>query len=186
MPPRIFFPEMFALVARIVHNELMTFNEWLQNLPGSPSPSQAADRADVSRATLIRHSKAGATTAEYAVKIARAYNVNEVQALLDLNFIEEAAVLELSIEKALGHAKNSQLWVELSKRSDPESRRLYRAEGKPGVIDLDDDTIASENDAQVFNFPTPDQEEEFEPERYVAKRKRPEPAEGDDDYGPGA
>ncbi|MCK2200522.1 hypothetical protein [Corynebacterium callunae] len=164
----------------------MNIKEWLTTLPGSPSVSQAADHAEVSKATFLRHEKKGETTAEYAIKIARAYNINEVQALLDLGFIEEAAVLEIAVDNALGFAKNSQLWVEISKRADPEARRLFRAEGNPGVIDLDDDTIAIEDDAQVFNFPIPDQEEEFEPERYVAKRKRSEPAEGDDDYGSGA
>lgn len=128
----------FAQRIDIVHNEPMNFNEWLKTLPESPTASQAANAANVSRATTIRHEKAGATTAEYAVKIARAYNVNEIQALIDLGFVDEAAVMEMAVEKALGLAKNSQLLAEMNKRHDPEARRLYRAEGKPGVIDLDD------------------------------------------------
>lgn len=128
----------FAQRIDVVHNEHMNFNEWLNTLPESPTASQAANAANVSRATTIRHEKAGATTAEYAVKIARAYNVNEIQALIDLGFVDEAAVMEVAIEKALGLAKNSQILAEMNKRHDPEARRLYRAEGKPGVIDLDD------------------------------------------------
>lgn len=162
----------------MVHNEPMNIKEWLSALPGSPTVSQAADHAGVSKATFLRHEKKKETTAEYVVKIARAYNVNEVQALIDLGFIDEAAVMELAIENALGFATNSQLWVEQSKRADPEARRLFRGEGVPGVVDLDDEAVG----AEVFEFPTPD----VEPERYVAKTKKPEPREGDDDYGPGA
>ena len=116
----------------------MNINEWLNSLPGSPTVSQAADHAGVSKATFLRHEKNGKTTAEYVTKIARAYDVNEIQSLINLGFVQEAAVMEVAIEKALGLAKNSQLLAEMNKRHDPESRRLYRAEGKPGVIDLDD------------------------------------------------
>lgn len=137
----------------LVHNEPMNIKEWLNTLPGAPTVSQAADHAEVSKATFLRHEKKGETTAEFAIKIARAYSVNEVQALLDLGFIEEAAVLELAVEAALGFAKNSQLYAEMNKRNDPDERRLYRSEGIPGVIDLDDETVAQE-DAQVFEFPT--------------------------------
>lgn len=172
---------MFSL---LVHNEPMNIKEWLNTLPGSPTVSQAADHAEVSKATFLRHEKRGETTAEYVIKIARAYNVNEVQALLDLGFIEEAAILELAIERALGFAKNSQLYAEMNRRNDPEGRRLYRAEGIPGVIDLDDETIAVA-DAQLFKLPTSPAVDD-EPERYVAKRKKREPSEGDDDYGSGA
>lgn len=116
----------------------MNINEWLNSLPGSPTVSQAADHAGVSKATFLRHEKNGKTTAEYVTKIARAYDVNEIQSLINLGFVQEAAVMEVAIEKALGLAKNSQLLAEMSKRHDPEARRIFRAEGKPGVIDLDD------------------------------------------------
>lgn len=116
----------------------MNINEWLNSLPGSPTVSQAADHAGVSKATFLRHEKNGKTTAEYVTKIARAYDVNEIQSLINLGFVQEAAVMEVAIEKALGLAKNSQILAEMNKRHDPEARRLYRAEGKPGVIDLDD------------------------------------------------
>ena len=122
----------------LVHNEPMSIKEWLNSLPGAPTVSQAADRAGVSKATFLRHDKNGKTTAEFVIKIARAYNVNEVQSLINLGFVDEAAVLEVAIERALGLAKNSQILAEMNKRHDPEARRLYRAEGKPGVIDLDD------------------------------------------------
>jgi hypothetical protein len=116
----------------------MNIKERLDSLPSAPTVSQAADFAGVSKATFLRHEKTGKTTAESVVKIARAYNVNEVQSLINLGFVDEAAIMEVAIEKALGMAKNSQILAEMNKRHDPEARHLYRAEGKPGVIDLDD------------------------------------------------
>lgn len=158
----------FAQRINMVHNELMNFNEWLNALPESPTASQAANAANVSRATTIRHEKAGATTAEYAVKIARAYNVNEIQALIDLGFVDEAAVMEMAVEKALGLAKNSQILAEMNKRHDPEARRLYRAEGKPGVIDLDDHRSPDPmSDADDMNDGTV-REFDYAPEEYAA------------------
>lgn len=146
----------------------MNINEWLNSLPGSPTVSQAADHAGVSKATFLRHEKNGKTTAEYVTKIARAYDVNEIQSLINLGFVQEAAVMEVAIEKALGLAKNSQLLAEMNKRHDPEARRLYRAEGKPGVIDLDDhrspDPLSDAddmNDGTVSEF-------DYAPEEYAA------------------
>ena len=146
----------------------MNINEWLNSLPGSPTVSQAADHAGVSKATFLRHEKNGKTTAEYVTKIARAYDVNEIQSLINLGFIQEAAVMEVAIEKALGLAKNSQLLAEMNKRHDPEARRLYRAEGKPGVIDLDDHRSPDPlSDADDMNDGTV-REFDYAPEEYAA------------------
>ena len=146
----------------------MNINEWLNSLPGSPTVSQAADHAGVSKATFLRHEKNGKTTAEYVTKIARAYDVNEIQSLINLGFVQEAAVMEVAIEKALGLAKNSQLLAEMNKRHDPEARRLYRAEGKPGVIDLDDHRSPDPmSDADDMNDGTV-REFDYAPEEYAA------------------
>lgn len=109
----------------MVHNEPMELQKWLENLPGSPTVSQAADHADVSKATFLRHAKKGATTAEYAISIARAYKVNEVQALVDLGFITADAVAAVGVENALRIATNRQLLNEINRRSDPEATRLF-------------------------------------------------------------
>ncbi len=159
----------FAQRNVIVHNEHMTFNDWLNHLPGSPTPSQAADAAKLSRATVLRHHEKNATTAEYVIKIARAYNINEIQALIDLGYVNEASVLELAIENALGMAKNSQMLAELDRRVDPDARRVFRGEGAE-IVDLDDRRT------------TPDVQDLD----YAADHRVPEPEEGDDDYGPGA
>ncbi len=128
----------------MVHNEPMNIEEWLHTLPGSPTVSQAADHTPgVSKATFLRHADKGKTTAEYVIAIARAHNVNEIQALADLGFVEEAAVIEMAIDKALGMATNSKLLEEINKRVDPEARRLFHGDGVPGIIDVRDDELAT-------------------------------------------
>lgn len=122
----------------------MNIEEWLNTLPGSPTVSQAADHTPgVSKATFLRHADKGKTTAEYVIAIARAHNVNEIQALADMGFIEEAAVVEMAIDKALGMATNSKLLEEINKRVDPEARRLFRGDEMPGIIDVRDDDLAA-------------------------------------------
>lgn len=134
------------MFCRLVHNEPMTLQEWLKSLPGSPTVSQAADHSGVSKATLLRHDKKGETTAEYAISIARAYEVNEVQALIDLGFITEKAVRELGITMSLDMATNEALLEQVLRRSDPQARVLFGNDG-------DDDVIGLRPDFRVVSTP---------------------------------
>ncbi len=129
----------------MVHNEPMELQDWLNNLPGSPTVSQAADHAEVSKATFLRHAKKGETTAEYVVTISRSYNVNEVDSLVELGFISADAVAEIGIARALHKATNEQLLDEILRRSDPEARYLFGE---------DDDTIGLADGADVFELST--------------------------------
>lgn len=109
----------------MVHNEPMTLQDWLKSLPDSPTASQAADRAGVSKATFLRHQKKGETTAEYAIAISRAYGVNEIKSLLDLGFISLQAVKEISVQVSVGRMSNQQILDEILRRSDPEALNLF-------------------------------------------------------------
>lgn len=122
----------------------MELQEWITALPGSPTVSQAADHAGVSKATFLRHAKKGETTAEYAVAISRAYDVNEVETLVSLGFITAEAVDDYGVVQALEQATNRQILDEIMRRSDPEARHLFGA---------DEDTIGLADDAEVFELP---------------------------------
>lgn len=122
----------------------MELQEWITALPGSPTVSQAADHAGVSKATFLRHAKKGETTAEYAVAISRAYDVNEVETLVSLGFITAEAVDDYGVVQALERATNRQILDEIMRRSDPEARQLFGA---------DEDTIGLADDAEVFELP---------------------------------
>lgn len=114
----------------------MELQEWLAALPGSPTVSQAADHSGISKATLLRHAKAGKTTAEFIIIISRAYGVNEVESLLTLGFITTSAIDEFGIEGALEGATNQQLLGEIMRRSDPEARYLFGNAGDEETIGL--------------------------------------------------
>ena len=174
-----------------VHNEPMQLRKWIASLPGSPTVSQAADYAGVSKATLLRHDKKDETTAEYAVAIARAYGVNEVQALIDLDMLDSKAVQEIGIEHALRNATNEQLLDEIMRRSDPEANYLFGGGDDPKVIDLQTDALATPVDelAQRRRAETTPGFSETAPgdqaENYAADWSETEPEMGDDNYNDG-
>ena len=166
----------------MVHNEPMELQEWLNELPGSPTVSQAADHSDISKATLLRHAKAGKTTAEFVIIISRAYGVNEIESLLALGFITSSAIDEYGVEAALEGATNQQLLDEIMRRSDPEARYLFGNDTDDDVIGLDpsiapvaslDDARSNSTDSDVHARP------------YAADSSDTEPEPGDDDYHDG-
>lgn len=131
----------------------MNIEQWFNTITGGESQRTVAQKINIQQSKLSRQIAAGKLDPVIIRDIARAYGVKAGDALLETGFLEADDLNLVGVEEALGHAKNSQLWVEMSKRSDPEGRRLYRAEGKPGVIDLDDEVL-EESDAQVFAFPS--------------------------------
>ncbi len=166
----------------MVHNEPMELQEWLSTLPGAPTVSQAADHSNISKATLLRHAKAGKTTAEFVIIISRAYGVNEVESLLSLGFITSSAIDEYGVEAALEGATNQQLLDEIMRRSDPEARYLFGNDNDDDVIGLDpsiapvsslDDARSNGADSDVHSLP------------YAADSSDTEPEPGDDDYHDG-
>lgn len=70
----------------------MNFADWLQTLPGAPTPTQAATKSRLASPTLIRHAERGHTTADNIIKIARAFNVSPVDALVDNGFLCAAEI----------------------------------------------------------------------------------------------
>ena len=96
-----------------------TFPEWLASLPGAPTPSQAAEAAQLPRPTLLRHAERERTTAENAIAIARAYGVAPADALVEMGFLEANEVNasdKLAVREALERADWSEIFDEITKR----------------------------------------------------------------------
>lgn len=169
----------FDYVLTLVHNEPMDIQDWLSTLPGSPTPSQAADKAGVSKATLLRHVNKGQTTAEYVISIARAHGVNEIEALIDLEIVDANAVLELGIDKALDLATNRQLLAAIERRTDPEFQKSVGI--RPGIINPDFRTL---DDLAKRRHTTPETPPHVQDYPYDAVAdSSPDEEEGDDhDY----
>ena len=127
----------------------MTFLEWLESLPDSPTPTQAASRARLSNATLLRHAEKGKTTADNVIAIARAYGVPPVDALVDLGFLrpDEAGGEAVRMKEALKEASISQLWDTMADKIDG----LHLTVGKfPRMDDIDVTVIEPQDDLEAL------------------------------------
>lgn len=95
------------------------FETWLSSLPGAPTPSMAAKKADLNHSSLLNHARRGATTAENAIVIARAFNVSPADALVEMGFLEPDEVNAseaLAVREALGRAEWSEIFEEITQR----------------------------------------------------------------------
>nr|DAU95536.1 MAG TPA: hypothetical protein [Caudoviricetes sp.] len=95
----------------MIHNGSMAFVDWLKTLPGAPTPTIAAKRSNLSGPTLLRHSERGYSTADNVIRIARAYGVNPVDALVDNGILqtEELGGERSTVRKALKEATVEEL-----------------------------------------------------------------------------
>ena len=97
---------------------LMNFNEWLESLPGAPTPSVAAKHAGLPKSGLLRHADRGYTTAENVISISRAYGVSPIDSLIAQGFLrpEEAVDHRADVLDGVKRAKWSELFSEISAR----------------------------------------------------------------------
>lgn len=102
VPPSGVRPRIARFIL-VLHNGVMDFNQWLSSLPGSPTPTTAASRSGLASPTLIRHASKGSTTADNTIKIARAFGVSPVDALVDTGFLRpgESDTARVSARQAL-------------------------------------------------------------------------------------
>lgn len=148
----------------------MNFTEWLETIT-SDSQSEVAKKIGMSRRTL-QNQLYGTPKAETVIKIADEYGVNPHRALTELGYVEEHWLEEL-----IGDIDAALLAASEPKLSDEVLRRMLRGVKTEALT-----TPVSELPTLRAVESTPD----VQPEPYAAKRKKPEPSEGDDDYGPGA
>lgn len=94
----------------------MLLKEWLKTLPGSPTPSQAANHAGVPRATVLRHAEKEYTTAEIVIGIARGYGHNPVRALVEVGMITQDEAENAAGQLSLAYVRTGDLLKELSLR----------------------------------------------------------------------
>ncbi|WP_040422121.1 hypothetical protein [Corynebacterium lipophiloflavum] len=135
----------------------MDFNDWLSSLPGSPTPTIAANKAGLTNTTLIRHATKGQTTADNVIAIARAYGVRPVDALIATGHLEpeEAASERMAIRMALRSASIAEKWDSIAEDIDgmhvvvghfPRAHELDIAKfddtSTPDVSPIDDDDDA--------------------------------------------
>lgn len=155
------------------YNKGMENREWLQGIT-EDSQGEIADKIGISRRTL-QNQIYGELKAETVINIADAYEINPILALYDLGFIASHWMAEIQSNRRMQLASLTE-----EELRDEVFRRMIRG--------LESDALTAEVTEVDFTRARKEimEELEEEPERYVAKRKRQEPSEGDDDYGSGA
>ena len=159
----------------------MTHETWLMELIGTDSMRTASQKTEYAQTTISRQLSRGHLSPEMVIALCRAYDRSPVQGLVETGYINEYEVEGVDLAIALHDATNEQLLNEILRRSDSEARYLFGADGDPEVVDIDDT-----GDAQIYEIPSNRSETHVDTERYAANRRKPEPEEGDDDYGSGA
>lgn len=145
----------------------MEHTEWMQRITRGDSYRRVAELAGINDRTLANQMRAGELKPEMIIKIAEAYEESPVYALVDLGFISARWVTEPGVVTALNRATDEQL-------TDQLLLRLKLIEDEPV------DQLAAKRSRS--NTPPAS----VEPLPYAANRRKLEPEEGDDDYGPGA
>lgn len=116
----------------------MDINEWIKGLIGEDSYRAAAVKADTTGPTITRQLQKGHLSPEMVIALCRAYDRSPVQGLIETGYINEYEVEGVDLAIALHDATNEQLLNEILRRSDPEARYLFGADGDPEVVDIDD------------------------------------------------
>lgn len=120
----------------------MTDTRWwkyLQKLMGNQTQLEAARFIGISKSNITRWKDGARAAPDFVVKVARAYNANVLEALVEAEFIteEEAQLREINVGGVtLSDSTNEELLKEILSRSDPAARYLFGNDGDDGTIDL--------------------------------------------------
>lgn len=95
---------------------MISIDQWIYETIGSDSLRQAASLASLSQATLSRQLTNKSVTVETAVKIARAYQVSIIPALMALGIVTENDISEFASEAAIQDASDEILSAEVLRR----------------------------------------------------------------------
>ena len=153
--------------------------EYLESLMGGQTAKEAATLTGISASNFTRWKQGARADPDFVVKIARAYNVNVLEALVKADFIteEEAKLTEVAPVLDLTKVSGADLMGEVERRVD--MLRYLESLSASG-----DATIRNISDRR--RSPKSISLGKAEPERYVAKKRSRELSEGDDGYGSGA
>lgn len=127
----------------------MENEEWLHDLISPDSIRQASLKVGKAATTITRQLQRGGLSAEMVIALCRAYERQPTQGLIETGFLKPWETEGVAIPYALEQSTNQQLLDEILRRSDPEARYLFGAEGEDDVIGLAEDAV----DAKVFTLP---------------------------------
>lgn len=145
----------------------MEHSEWLHATTNGDSAREIGRRTGISFRTITSQITRNNISAENVIEIAAEYGRHPVRALVDCGYLGASYATTTDPATALRMVSEEDLADEVLRRMKLDGE--HEAFTTP-VSDLN------------ARRPTPD----VHPEPYAAKRRKPEPSEGDDDFGPGA
>ncbi|MBV7302915.1 hypothetical protein [Corynebacterium sp. TAE3-ERU2] len=183
-----------------------THEKWLHTLTGGASGRAAAQKAEISVATLNRQLKAGRLSAENVIALARAYNESPVQALAATGYLSSEEAIGVSLTTTAQMLSDKDLIRELARRVDstpgvwqdtfdatvssateqPKHSNKRSIDVLPRIYNADHSSIAATADSELPLTPDGYLDIGREDLDLVADTSPEEPTEGDDDYGSGA
>ena len=120
----------------------MTDTRWwkyIQKLMGDQTQLEAARFIGISKSNITRWKDGARAAPDFVVKVARAYNANVLEALVEAEFIteEEAQLREINVGGVtLSDSTNEELLKEILSRSDAQARYLFGNDGGDDAIGL--------------------------------------------------
>lgn len=191
----------------------MTQTKWwtyLSQLMGDETATEAAKKSGISSSNFTRWKKGAKADPDFVVKIARAYNANVLDALVAAEFITaEEAKSGIGTDNRLGESmramETSAAIADVSAGFLQDALRQIQAayirdrlgETVP-AHELKNSELIRKKFQEALNVTTEQTKDELAALRsnvsevdvrglpYAANRRKPEPEEGDDDYGSGA
>ncbi|MBS1674448.1 MAG: helix-turn-helix transcriptional regulator [Actinobacteria bacterium] len=148
-------------------------NEWLRTIGANESLREIASKTGVSHATLSRQINDGAFLMDTTIRIARAYNVSPVAALVANGHLTASEAGLDSVQSALELARDEQLVLEIARRLDvTELGSIYDAPLSEAV-----------SEATMHEFPTHKVRDSRQDDRMVANESIEEfPQTNDTDF----
>lgn len=147
----------------------MNLTQWIEQVTGGATPQEIAKAANLPVRTVQHQLSTGRMSLENKILIGVAYRHHPMRTLVEWEVVNPEWASVPDIEAALRLAGEEQL-------ADEVLRRMLN--GKTDAFDATVDDLAARrsntSDSDVDSLP------------YAANRRKVEPEEGDDDYGPGA
>ncbi|MHC2848806.1 hypothetical protein ACUXOC_000228 [Corynebacterium mucifaciens] len=149
----------------------MNLTQWIEQVTGGATPQEIAKAAKLPVRTVQHQLSTGRMSLENKILIGVAYRHHPMRTLVEWEVVNPEWASVPDIEAALRLAGEEQL-------ADEVLWRMLR--GKNDAFDVTVDELAAKRDRSNTR------RTDVEPAPYAANRRKPEPEEGDDDYGPGA
>ena len=150
-------------------------SNWYRRITGDATERAAALRSGVTTSTLNRQLAKGELSAEVVIKLCRGYGVNPVEGLAATGHLTHEEATGMTADSAAELLSDPELIRTLAFRINADPQAWFGTFGE--LADEQDDLAARRSNTHSSDV---------DPAPYAANRRKPEPEEGDDDYGPGA